>query len=273
MTVKNLSWEEAVEWLRRQPNQQDLVRACFYDDPLIESAHRYYNSTEWKAVQHLLREMPVGTVLDVGAGRGISSYSFARDGWKVTALEPDPSDVVGTGAISELVHDGLNIDIEQAHGEELPFKDNSFNLVYGRAVLHHAADLHRFCGELLRVLQPGGRFLFTREHVISNQSDLKTFQENHPLHFLYGGEFAYTVDEYMEALESRSRVRLSVIKTYSSDINLYPSSYSELSRNIKMKKSLPVPHWFIKSYIIPKLNRRNQAAGRLYSFWGQKAEG
>jgi hypothetical protein len=32
-----MTWEQAVRWLREQPEQQDLVRACFYDDP-VEAA-------------------------------------------------------------------------------------------------------------------------------------------------------------------------------------------------------------------------------------------
>ena len=41
--------------------------------------------------------------LDLGAGRGISSYALAREGWQVTALEPDPSMLIGAGAIRSLV--------------------------------------------------------------------------------------------------------------------------------------------------------------------------
>ena len=44
------TWEGAVLWLRSQPDQADLVRACFYDDPLLDAARRYHRSIEWAAV-------------------------------------------------------------------------------------------------------------------------------------------------------------------------------------------------------------------------------
>jgi hypothetical protein len=42
MNAKAITWEEAVLWLRNQPDQAELVRACFYDDPLPAAAERYY---------------------------------------------------------------------------------------------------------------------------------------------------------------------------------------------------------------------------------------
>ena len=89
---KTLSWEEAVLWLKAQPDQDDLIKACFYDDPLQSAAERYYLSTEWLAVREELPQ--IGRVLDIGSGRGISAYAFAKDGWQVDALER-PLVVVG----------------------------------------------------------------------------------------------------------------------------------------------------------------------------------
>src|SRR5215510_9637298 len=88
------TWEEAVVWLRNQPDQRQLARDAFYDDPLTGAAERYFESAEWQAVTALLAGRS-GTALDVGAGRGIASYALARSGFAVTALEPDPSAIVG----------------------------------------------------------------------------------------------------------------------------------------------------------------------------------
>src|SRR3989304_10231248 len=101
MNYKPMTWEEAVLWLKQQPDQTELVKACFFDDPLIETAERYYKSSEWEAVRELIPN-PQGKALDLGAGRGISSYALAKDGWDTTALEPDKSKIVGAGAIRSL---------------------------------------------------------------------------------------------------------------------------------------------------------------------------
>ena len=181
-----MSWEAAVGRLQADPAQQALVQACFYDDPLLQAAQRYRASCEWMAVRKLIGEAS-GAALDVGAGRGIASFALARDGWKVTALEPDPSNVVGAGAIRGLARDaGLAIEVTETWGEQLPFSKASFALVHCRQVLHHARDLKQLCGELARVLAPGGLFLATREHVISRPEDLPAFLSSHPLHPLYG---------------------------------------------------------------------------------------
>lgn len=48
------TWEQAVQWLREQPDRLDLVEAAYYDDPLLLAAKRYYASEEWSAVRTLL---------------------------------------------------------------------------------------------------------------------------------------------------------------------------------------------------------------------------
>lgn len=270
MKDKHLSWEEAVQWLRNQPDQKDLVRACFYDDPLQECVDRFYASTEWEAVQKILSNVRRGKALDVGAGRGISSYALARDGWSVTALEPDTSSLVGSNAIKQLIKDGLDITVVEEYGETLPFEDNSFDLVYGRAVLHHADNLHKFCQEMIRVLKPGGIFLAAREHVISRKRDLQTFLDSHPLHSLYGGENAYLLVEYEEALTEAGMEIEATLPPYGSDINLFPGSRKELCKKISRKVGFAVPVWFVKSIAIPLLDKIDQTPGRLFTFVGTK---
>ncbi|MDD1465621.1 class I SAM-dependent methyltransferase, partial [Dolichospermum sp. ST_sed5] len=173
MSDKMLTWEEAVQWLRDQPEQQELVQYCYYDDPLESAAERFSHSEEWTALNKLLKPKIPGKVLDIGAGRGISSYAFAKAGCSVTALEPDSSNLVGAGAIHRLAKNtDLSIQVVQDWGETLPFTDNYFDIVYGRAVLHHAQNLKQLCQEAARVLKPGGYFIATREHIISRKEDL-----------------------------------------------------------------------------------------------------
>jgi SAM-dependent methyltransferase len=262
------TWEEAVAWLRAQPDQQDLVRWCFYDDPLTAAAERYFASTEWQAVRALLPARP-GSALDVGAGRGITSYALARDGWRVSALEPDPSALVGGGAIRALARDcGLAIQVLEERGESLPFPDASFDLVHGRQVLHHAGDLAKLCREVARVLRPGGTFVFTREHVISKPQDLPAFLAAHPLHRIYGGERAHLLGDYLRALAQGGLTLSATLNPYESDINLYPETRSGIRRRIAGRLRLPAA--LVPTPLVVLLGRLSDTPGRLYSFAGRK---
>ena len=51
----------------------------------------------------------------------------------------------------------------ETEAEVLPFEDESFDLVFGHAVLHHIPDLDKAFAEFRRVLRPGGMIAFAGE--------------------------------------------------------------------------------------------------------------
>jgi SAM-dependent methyltransferase len=268
MIAEQCTWEQAIRWLKGQSEHRELVKACFYDDPLADAAERYHLSTEWLAVQKLIGK-PRGSALDLGAGRGISAYALAKDGWRTTALEPDPSEEVGATAIRNLARvSGLEIEVVETWGESLPFSDNVFDLVHCRQVLHHAHDLDRFCREAARVLKPGGCFIATREHVISRQEDLPAFLRVHPLHHLYGGENAFKLAEYKTALTAAG-IRLSrVMNPLQTDINTFPKTRQMVKARIATK--LKIPARMIPDFILSWWGSTISTPGRVYSFVGHK---
>lgn len=256
----SMTYEQAVVWLRQQPGQEAFAADCYFDDPIERSAERFRLSGEWQAVRRLLRGRPPGEALDLGAGRGMASYAFARDGWRVTAVEPDPSPIVGAAAVEELARrTGVSLRVVRAFGEQLPMSDESFDLVYCRQVLHHARDLQRLLGEVRRVLKPGGLFLATREHVISRQEDLGAFLEAHPLHRLFGGEHAYQLAEYRRAFGSAGLRLVRTLAPFDSDINMHPRSRSSL----RPRKDLFGVRFRLR---VLRKNLKSDAPGRLYSF-------
>jgi len=270
VTENKISWEAAVVRFRDDPDNSDLARACFYDDPLYEAAERYRASSEWRSLRGLL-PASTGTALDIGSGRGISAYAFARDGWQVTALEPDPSMIVGAGAIRALAQTaGLEIAVAQEWGEQLPFADATFDAVHCRAVLHHARDLTALGREIARVLKPGGTFVGAREHVVNDHSDIPVFQAAHPLHHLYGGEYAYTLEEYQTALTGAGLELTQVLNSFASDVNLFPDSRAEVRRRIASKLGLPMAASLVPGWLLNMRGRRDQTPGRLYTFVARK---
>jgi SAM-dependent methyltransferase len=235
------SWESAVAWLVAQPGQTDLVRACYYDPPLAVAARRYHASEEWAAVRAMLPTSG-GLALDLGAGNGIASYALARDGWRVVAVEPDPSAVVGAGAIRALAaSEGLDITVLEGAGERIDLPSASVDLVFARQVLHHANDLRQLCREAARVLRPGGTFVAAREHVLSRASDLPAFLRGHPLHRLYGGEHAYVLRDYRTALRDAGLVILRELRPLESVVNFAPLTRASLRGELQARlRRLPM---------------------------------
>lgn len=283
--MPSLTWEQAVQWMRDNPDMQDLVRSCYYDDPLVAAADRFWQSLEWKSLAALLPRAQGGLALDLGAGRGISSYALAKEGWKVTALEPDLSALVGAEAIRTLAHEcGLSIEVVSEYSEKLPFADCSFDLVSCRQVLHHARNLPQTCREIFRVLKPGGRMVATREHVISKPDDLQTFLTTHPLHQLYGGEHAFLLAEYTAAITSAGLRLEKLLAPFDSPINYFPMSEAQwvhiyttpiakvLGRNLTQNlfRQTRGSGRLLLPGLAKLANWHNQTPGRLYSFFAQK---
>ncbi len=58
---------------------------------------------------------------------------------------------------------GFEVEGRVADAESLPYPDATFDLVVGHAVLHHIPDVELALREVIRVLKPGGRFVFAGE--------------------------------------------------------------------------------------------------------------
>ena len=95
--------------------------------------------------------------LDYGCGHGVAAVVMARRGARVSAFDLSPG-YVREANIRARAND-VTLDAVVAAGEELPFADESFDVVWGNAILHHL-ELPRALPELKRVLRPGARAVF-----------------------------------------------------------------------------------------------------------------
>ena len=91
-------------------------------------------------------------MLEVGAAKAWASrFWLERDcEYVATDILVDPNIGLGRGAF---YGDFARI---QADGEHLPFADETFDLTYCVATLHHALDLTQMVREMARVTRPGG---------------------------------------------------------------------------------------------------------------------
>jgi SAM-dependent methyltransferase len=101
--------------------------------------------------------------LEIGAGTGYFSLNMLQLGVieRATATDISPGMLSALEASAEEL--GVEARTVQTDAEDLPFADESFDLVFGHAVLHHIPDLPRAFAEFDRVLRPGGTVLFCGE--------------------------------------------------------------------------------------------------------------
>ncbi len=99
-------------------------------------------------------------VLELGCGMGTISTLLARSGAEVSALDISADSIDVARRRARLHGVGGVIDFTVAEAESLPYETGQFDVVVGRAVLHHL-DVEQAGPELHRVLGDGGRAAFT----------------------------------------------------------------------------------------------------------------
>jgi SAM-dependent methyltransferase len=97
------------------------------------------------------------SALDYGCGHGMAAVVLARAGAAVTAFDLSPGYVAE--ARQRATANGVAVECVVADGERLPFSDESFDAVWGNAILHHL-DLARAGRELRRVMKAGAVAVF-----------------------------------------------------------------------------------------------------------------
>src|SRR6478609_6426497 len=104
-----------------------------------------------------------GDGLEIGSGTGYFSLNLLQLGVieRLTATDISPGMLQRLSGTSESL--GLHAETAVTEAEELPFADESFDIVFGHAVLHHIPDLERAFAEFRRVLRPGGAVAFCGE--------------------------------------------------------------------------------------------------------------
>ena len=106
---------------------------------------------------------PYPCALELGCGTGFFLLNLklagVLDEGHVTDLSPGMVEVARRNAAAL----GFTVDGRVADAESLPYPDDSFDLVVGHAVLHHIPDVELALREVVRVLRPGGRFVFAGE--------------------------------------------------------------------------------------------------------------
>jgi ubiquinone/menaquinone biosynthesis C-methylase UbiE len=154
------------QWIRDANERYHDVAASSYDSKWGID----FGSVGQQQVRAKLRKAlrgwpadPFGDALEIGAGTGYFSLNLLQSGVIERATATD----ISAGMLETLRNNAkeLRVPVQTVttEAEHLPFDDESFDLVFGHAVLHHIPDLAEGFAEFRRVLRPGGTLAFCGE--------------------------------------------------------------------------------------------------------------
>jgi glycosyltransferase involved in cell wall biosynthesis/ubiquinone/menaquinone biosynthesis C-methylase UbiE len=117
--------------------------------------YRYQEYAQWMPEVMEFAGWSGKQVLEVGAGMGTDLAQYARNGAETTDCDL-------SGGHLDLAQEnfalrGLRSAFVQGDVENLPFADESFDMVYSNGVVHHTPATAKAIAEMHRVIRPGGR--------------------------------------------------------------------------------------------------------------------
>ncbi|MCF7822764.1 MAG: class I SAM-dependent methyltransferase [Candidatus Marinimicrobia bacterium] len=134
----------------------------------VIGSHEYYRQTEQNRFDiHLDFSKPFlkdaiqydsvqgKKILEIGCGIGLDAIQFARSGNEMYLLDLSLNSM--KIALGRFQSEGYKAVPCIGDSENLPFGDNSFDMVYSYGVIHHSPDTEKSIDEIHRVLKPGGQ--------------------------------------------------------------------------------------------------------------------
>lgn len=166
-----------------------------------------------ESMMNEIRGEGVSLALELGCGPGYMAKAMREVyGLRVVGTDVDPAEI----EFARRHSGGLEgLDFVEASATSLPFEDSSFDLVLSMMVLHHIPGWRDAAAEVVRVLRPGGYYLFHdltyswllrlivkpafRSHAIYTIEEVSSFLEEKGMRTLYRSEpHKYLYDQFTE---------------------------------------------------------------------------
>ena len=167
MINDNIYKQKAINQWTKHPIGFDVTKHPEGTREFFENIRKYRYEIEspW-----LLKTLNFGQyqgkkVLEIGVGTGTDHLELAKAGAILTGIDITPKSIELTKKNLEL--HGYHSDLLVADAENLPFEDETFEVVYSFGVLLSVPNTQKAIDEIYRVLKPGGKAIITLYHKYS----------------------------------------------------------------------------------------------------------
>ena len=125
---------------------------------IYDESEKYWDSFEKDFLKPYIESAQGLKVLDAGAGTGRLSVRLYDAGARVTALDISPEMLV------KLKQKNPDIELIEGDMENMPFEDETFDMVFSSLALVHLKKVDTFLDECYRVLKDDGKLVLVNIH-------------------------------------------------------------------------------------------------------------
>lgn len=203
------------------------------------------NFTKQEYLEHIVscvNPQKSNTVLEVAAGTCICGRSLAPFVKNVACLDMTTA-MLAVGKAEAEKQRLCNIDFVQGDAEQLPFSDNSFDIVISRLAFHHFSNPKRCFSEMTRVVKTGGKLVVidmeaTEEPLRNTEDEIETlrdpshmrnlskdeftemFRERHlTMTTMYCTELPVSLSAWLALTNTPAEISADILKRLEGDIN------------------------------------------------------
>ena len=172
MDLKDVYQVERTKWDALAQDKMATVKQLPLGDDFYKYAQRVSTMSD---VIEFLGDLSDKSVLEYGCGLGEISALLAKTGAQVTTFDLSPMSVAVTRHRAALNNVAERVEAVVAAGENLPYADESFDVIFGKAILHHV-DVNKGWYDIYRVLKTNGKAVFVEP---MGMNPLLKFTRNH----------------------------------------------------------------------------------------------
>ena len=172
MSLERIHSLEREKWNVLAEKKLSAVRALSPGDNFFKYTQR---TSTMAGIDGFLSDLDGKRVLEYGCGVGIISSLLAKSGAIVTSFDLSKTSVRVTHRRADINNVADRIHLTVAAGEFLPFDDESYDVIFGKAILHHL-DASLGWSHLYRVLKTGGKAVFVEP---LGMNPILTFARDH----------------------------------------------------------------------------------------------